>query len=295
MGKTNKEVWFITASANGLGAACAREALKQGKAVVATGRHPDKVREAVGESEDLLITELDVLKKDTIKSSVDAAIEKFGKIDVLLNNAGVFYAGYFENTSDEQWRRQMDIDFFGTQNVTREVLPHMRKERSGLVINTSSAGGLLALDYCAVYAASKFATEGWTESLRYDLAPFGIKVILAEPGFMRSRILEPGKIVWPDLDIEDYRKQNQETIDNWKKMDGTQPGDPEKYAQALLEITTWDDPPFRYMAGADAIQFAETKIKELQEDIDKQRHLTEHLGYDDDISLNCFEMSKGKK
>lgn len=294
MARTDREVWFITGATSGLGAACAREALKAGKAVVAAGRRPEKVARVLGEDEHLLIQQMDVLKLDTIREAVDAAVRKLGKIDVLLNNAGVFYAGYFENTSYAQWRSQMDINFFGAMNVTREVLPHMRKERRGLIINTGSSGGLFALEHASVYAAANFALEGWSESLRYDVAPFGIRVMLSEPGYFRSSILKPGRVVLPDLDIEDYRERNREKIEMWKQIDNNAPGDPEKYARALLEIVTWKDLPFRFMAGADAIQFAEAKVRELQADIDRQRGFSSMLNYDDGSGIDCFAMTQAK-
>lgn len=266
---SEKKVWFITASAKGLGASVARAALDAGYAVVATGRKPQTVVEALGEHENLLVLKLDITRPDDAEAAVAATLERFGRIDVLCNNAGVFFAGYFENTSMEQYHRQYDIDTYGTMHVTRAVLPVMRKQRSGMIITTTSAGGLLALDFCSVYAPSKFALEGWMEALRHDVEPFGIRTMISEPGFMRTKILGSGEIIWPDLDVPDYAERTRATIEQWKGMDGAQPGDPDKYAVGLIKATELGDPPFRFMGGADAIEMAETKAKWLTEDIAK--------------------------
>lgn len=280
--KTDKKVWLITASAKGLGASVAKAALKAGYAIVATGRKPEMVAEALGEHEDLLILKLDITKPEDSEAAVKAAVERFGKIDVLCNNAGVFFAGYFENSSREKFREQYEIDTYGTMNVTRAVLPVMRRQHSGLVITTTSAGGLLALDFCNVYATSKFALEGWMEALRYDLEPFGIQTMISEPGFMRTKILGANEIKWPDLSIGDYAERTKKTIEEWKAMDGTQPGDPDKYAAGLIKAAEMENPPFRFMGGADAVEMAETKAKWLLEDIEKCRKIgCTKMSYDD--------------
>jgi len=279
MSNKKTKVWFVTACAKGLGASVAKQALNRGHLVVATGRNPTTVREALGDHENLLICKLDVLKQDEIDAAVKATVDRFGKIDVLCNNAGVFFAGFFENTSDAQMRRQYEINTYGTMNVTRAVLPIMRKQRAGLVITTTSAGALLALEFCGVYAASKFALEGWMEALRYDLDPFNIQVMLAEPGFMRTAIFGPNEIVWPDLKVDDYEERTQNAIALWKTLDRAQPGDPDKYAIGLLEATETEHPPFRFIAGADAIEMAQKKADWIVKDINKCRE------------IGCTEMS----
>lgn len=185
-------VWFITGAGRGLGIDIAQSALAAGHSVVATGRNPQKVLEAIGEHENLLTVALDITDQAAADAAAQAAVDRFGRIDVLVNNAGNFYAGYFENTSPAQLRAQMETNFFGPTNVTRAILPIMRKQRSGQVITVTSAAGLMGQEFVAAYAASKFALEGWMESLRYDVERFGIKTMAVEPGFFRTELLVEG-------------------------------------------------------------------------------------------------------
>ena len=186
-----KKVWFITGAGRGLGVDIAKAALAAGHAVVATARDPQKVTAAVGEHPDLLAVKLDVTQPEEAQAAVDAAIAKFGRIDVLVNNAGNFYAGFFEELSSQQVRDQIETLLFGPMNVTRAVLPKMRKQRSGLVLTISSTAGLAGGMFCTAYAAAKFGVEGWMESLAPEVAAFGIKTMLVEPGFFRTELLTP--------------------------------------------------------------------------------------------------------
>ncbi|WP_244185982.1 SDR family oxidoreductase, partial [Arthrobacter agilis] len=198
-------VWFITGAARGMGVDLVKAALDAGHRVVGTARNADKVTAALGEHENLLALSLDITDPAASAAAVEAAVGHFGSIDVLVNNAGNFYAGYFEEISDKQVRAQMETNFFGPLNVTRAVLPVMRRQRSGHVITISSAAGMIGQEFCAAYAASKFALEGWMESLHYDLAPYGIHTTVVEPGFFRTELLvEDASSIWPELSIEDY-------------------------------------------------------------------------------------------
>jgi NAD(P)-dependent dehydrogenase (short-subunit alcohol dehydrogenase family) len=274
-------VWFITGAGRGLGIDIAQSALAAGHSVVATGRNPQKVLEAIGEHENLLTVALDITDQDAADAAAQAAVDRFGRIDVLVNNAGNFYAGYFENTSPAQLRAQMETNFFGPTNVTRAILPIMRKQRSGQVITVTSAAGLMGQEFVAAYAASKFALEGWMESLRYDVERFGIKTMAVEPGFFRTELLVEGSsTIWPELDIEDYAALTTQTIEAWKSMNGLQGGDPKKLGQALVTLSDSDELPLRFLAGADVMSNEEQNLATIQDQINAHRDLSASLTFD---------------
>lgn len=278
---STKNVWFVTGASRGMGVDIVQAALAAGHAVVATGRDAKRVQAAVGEHENLLAVALDVTKPATIDDAVHAAVERFGRIDTLVNNAGNFYAGYFENISPEQLRAQMETNFFGPLNVTRAILPVMRRQRSGQVITITSAAGLIGQEFCAAYAASKFALEGWMESLRFDVAPYGISTMAVEPGFFRTELLVEGSsTIWPELDIEDYAERTEQTITAWSAMNGQQGGDPKKLARALVTLSDSGDLPLRFLAGADVMASVEENLATIQGQIDAHRDLSASLTYD---------------
>ncbi|MDN3935666.1 SDR family oxidoreductase [Arthrobacter sp. YD4] len=277
----DSNVWFITGAGRGLGVNIAQSALSAGHKVVATGRNADKVLAAIGEHENLLTASLDITEPAAADKAAQAAVDRFGRIDVLVNNAGNFYAGYFENISDEQLRKQMETNFFGPLNVTRSVLPVMRKQRSGQVITITSAAGLIGQEFCAAYAPSKFALEGWMESLRYDLEPYGIKTMAVEPGFFRTELLVEGSsTIWPELVIEDYAERTAQTIAAWSSMNGQQGGDPKKLAQALVTLSDSKELPLRFLAGADVMGSVEQNLAVIQGQIDAHRDLSSSLNYE---------------
>ena len=279
---TDQEVWFITGAARGMGIDIARAALEAGHKVVGTARNASKVTEVLGEHENLLAVSLDITDETAATTAVDEAVERFGRIDRLVNNAGNFYAGFFEVISPVQFRQQMETNFFGPLNVTRAVLPVMRAQRSGHVITFSSTAGLTGQEFVAAYCASKFALEGWMESLRFDLEPYGINTTIVEPGFFRTELLVEGASTnWPELSIEDYDQRTQATIEAWKSMNGKQGGDPAKLAAALITITAEEQPPLRWLAGADAVQTAEDKARLLLEQANAYRDLSTSLAHDD--------------
>jgi len=274
-------VWFITGAGRGLGIDIAQSALAAGHSVVATGRDPKKVLDAIGEHENLLTVALDITDQGAADAAAQAAVARFGRIDVLVNNAGNFYAGYFENTSPAQLRAQMETNFFGPTNVTRSILPIMRTQRSGQVITITSAAGLMGQEFVAAYAASKFALEGWMESLRFDVERFGIKTMAVEPGFFRTELLVEGSsTIWPELDIEDYAELTAQTIEAWKGMNGLQGGDPKKLAQALVTLSDSGALPLRFLAGADVMAGEEQKLATIQGQIDAHRDLSASLTFD---------------
>jgi NAD(P)-dependent dehydrogenase (short-subunit alcohol dehydrogenase family) len=271
-------VWFITGAARGMGVDLAKAALDAGHRVVATARDAAKVTAALGEYENLLALSLDVTDAAASTAAVEAAVGRFGSIDVLVNNAGNFYAGYFEEISDEQFRAQMETNFFGPLNVTRAILPVMRRQRSGHVITITSAAGIIGQEFCAAYAASKFALEGWMESLRYDVQPYGIHTTIVEPGFFRTELLVEGaSSIWPELSIDDYAERTTQTIAAWKSMNGQQGGDPAKLGAALVTIAGMDSPPLRFVAGADVVAGVEQKAQLLLDQINAHRELSSSM------------------
>ncbi len=275
------KVWLITGAGSGIGLEITKAALAAGHKVIAAGRNAAKVAKAIGEvTADVLVVKMDVTDPQEIKVGVTAAIEKFGSIDVLVNNAGSFYAGFFEELSQGQMERQMAVNLFGPMNVTRAVLPGMRKNKSGHIITISSTAGLVGYELCSGYAASKFGVEGWMESLAIELAPFGIRTTIVEPGFFRTNLLEPSSTIWSELQIEDYAERIAVLRPGWEAMSGTQGGDPAKLAAALLQVAGESRPPKRWMAGADSIAEAERKAKELLQQADAYRGLSSSLAFD---------------
>src|SRR2546422_5863842 len=222
----HKRVWFITGAGRGMGTDIAKAALAAGNAVVATGRHPDAVSKAVGEADEMLVVKLDVTSHDDAQAAVEAAVDRFGRIDVLVNNAGNFYAGYFEELTAEQIERQLATSLIGPMNVTRAVLPVMRKQRSGHLISISSTAGFTGFEFCSAYAASKFGLEGWIESLQPEVAPFGITTTIVNPGFFRTELLTQDSTAYAEPSVEDYAERTAAQQEWWKAQNGQQSGDP---------------------------------------------------------------------
>jgi NAD(P)-dependent dehydrogenase (short-subunit alcohol dehydrogenase family) len=274
-------VWFITGATRGMGPEFAKAALAAGHRVVATGRKPEGVTKALGTSDRLLAVALDVTREDQVQSAVKAAINRFGRIDVLVNNAGNFYAGFFEELPPEDFRAQIETNLFGPVNVTRAVLPVMRTQRGGLVVTVSSTAGITGQAFVSAYAAAKFGVEGWMESLTPEVAPFGIRTMLVEPGFFRTELLTEESTKYPEPSIDDYAETTRQTVDAWKKMSGLQGGDPAKLAQVLVQLASHAEPPLRWPAGVDAVETFEKKARELLAQANAHRELSSSLGHDD--------------
>ena len=281
---TDKKIWFITGAGRGMGVEIAKAALAAGNAVVATGRNPEAVAKAVGAADDLLVVKLDVTSPADAEAAVQAAVDRFGGIDVLVNNAASFEAGYFEELTPEQIERQLTVSLIGPMNVTRAVLPVMRTQRSGHIVTISSLAGLVGFEYNTAYAASKFGVDGWMESLAPEVEPFGIHTTVVNPGFFRTELLTKESTNYAPASIEDYAERNSAMRELYESMDGKQPGDPAKLAEALLTIVDQEQPPFRFIAGADAIAQAESKLAERQQQIDAYRDLSTSLAIDEAVT-----------
>ncbi len=244
------KTWFITGAGRGMGLAFAKAVLAAGHDVVATGRKPDAVRAALGEADNLHVVKLDVTSSEDAQAAVASAVERFGTIDVLVNN-------------------------------TRAVLPIMREQGSGHVVTISSSAGFAGFEYGTAYAASKFGVDGWMESLAPEIAPFGIHATVVNPGFFRTELLTTESTNYAPQTIDAYAERNAAQHEFWDGMNGKQGGDPAKLAQALLTITALQPPPLRFIAGADAIAQAEEKLAERQAQIDAHRELSTSLDLDE--------------
>ena len=276
----SNKIWLITGAGRGLGVDIAKAALASGQKVVATGRNTDRVAKALGQSRDLLIVKLDITRPTDAESAAKAAVDRFGRIDVLVNNAANFYAGFFEELTPEQMERQLSTSLVGPMNVTRAVLPVMRKHRSGLIITISSTAGLTGFEFGTAYAASKFGLEGWMQSLQPEVEPFGIQTITVNPGFFRTELLTEESTNFAEGIIEDYDERRAKQLEFWKGYDGQQSGDPAKLAQALLTLAHQEKPPRRFIAGADAVATAEQVAATLRQQTDAYRELSSSLAYD---------------
>lgn len=273
-----KKVWLITGCSTGFGRELATLVLRKGDNVVVTARNPEDIKDIVSAfPETAIALALDVTKPSEIKSAVATAKKKFGRIDVLVNNAGIGYFGAIEESEEDEIRKMFEINFFGLANVTKEVLPIMRKQRSGHVINISSIGGLVAFPAVGFYNATKFAVTGYSEALAKETAHLGIKVTVVAPSGFRTdwagRSANNSKIV-----IDDYAASSHLNQDTIRKNSGRQPGDPVKAAEAIYKITTIENPPLRLLLGAGAMKGARNKLAELKRDFDEWEETT--LGAD---------------
>ena len=262
-------VWFITGASRGFGALIAEAALAAGDAVVATARTPSSVIERLGSHERLLATRLDVTNEAEAHQAAGEAVKKFGRIDILVNNAGYGLLGAVEEASDAEARKLFGTNVFGLLNVTRAVLPHMRRQRSGHIVNLSSVGGYTGYPGWGVYGATKFAVEGISEALAGEVAPLDIKVTVVEPGFFRTDFLDETSLSRTALEIDDYSDSVGKTRAHAADANHGQRGDPRKLAQAFIRLANAKNPPLRLPLGSDTVERIEAKnafvAKELAE------------------------------
>ena len=260
-------VWFITGASRGFGALIAEAALAAGDAVVATARDPATVTARLGTHERLLATRLDVTSEAEAHEAAGQAVKKFGRIDILVNNAGFGLLGAIEEASAAETQRLFNTNVFGLLGVTRAVLPHMRRQRAGHIINVSSVGGYTGYPGWGVYGATKFAVEGITEALAGEVASLGIKVTVVEPGFFRTNFLDDSSLVRTALEIDDYRDSVGKTRAHAADVNGGQRGDPRKLAQAFLQLANAKNPPLRLPLGSDTVERIEAKNAHVAKEI----------------------------
>jgi NAD(P)-dependent dehydrogenase (short-subunit alcohol dehydrogenase family) len=278
---TYKKVWFITGAGRGMGVHFTKATLAAGNAVVATGRNIDAVSTAVGQADDLLVVKLDITNPADAQAAVQAAVERFGRIDVLVNNAANFCGGYFEELTSEQIERQLATGLIGPMNVTRAVLPVMREQRSGQIIAISSGAGLSGFEFNSAYAAAKFGLEGWMESLAPEIAPFGISTTILNPGFFCTELLTQESATYATPSIADYADRHTQRVRWYEDMNGHQEGDPVKLAQALVTIAGMEHPPSRFIALASIVELAKQKAKRLHDQANAFQELSSSLAFDD--------------
>jgi NAD(P)-dependent dehydrogenase (short-subunit alcohol dehydrogenase family) len=263
------KVWFITGAGSGIGAGTARAALRAGDRVIATGRNLDKVRNAYRDvtSDKLAFVQLDVTDEARAKAAVEEAVKRFGRIDVLVNNAGYSLLGNFEEFTTEQIERQFAPNFWGVVYMMRAVLPIMRRQRSGHIINISSVAGVVGQAAVAAYGASKFAVEGLSLAVAQEVERFGIKVTVVEPGFFRTDLLNPRSVEWSSGHVEDYGAPGN-VATAWAAYHGQQPDDPAALGEALVQIADMEHPPKVFAAGSDALDaitpVVEARLAELR-------------------------------
>lgn len=268
------KVWFITGCSTGFGRNIALETLQQGNKVAVTSRNTDDVKDIVAQyPETAIAIKLDVTNAEQVKAAVQQAQDKFGRIDVLVNNAGIGYFGAIEESEEAEYRRMFEINFFGLAAVTNAVLPIMRAQRSGYIINISSVGGMVAFPGVGFYNASKFAVTGYSEALAKEVASLGIKVTVIAPSGFRTdwagRSANNTKIVIADYEATAHTNQN--TIRGYS---GNQPGDPVRAAKAIIKITEAETPPVRLFLGVGALKGIRNKLNEVQQDVDTWEETT---------------------
>jgi NAD(P)-dependent dehydrogenase (short-subunit alcohol dehydrogenase family) len=276
MTNVNREgrTWLITGCSTGFGRALAEAVLAHGDRLIATARKPEQLQDLVELYPQQVRTfALDVTDKDSIHSAVSQAKEAFGRIDVLVNNAGYGTMGAIEEVSDEAIERQYDTNVFGTLNTIRAVLPIMRQQHSGHILNLSSTGGMVSFAATGIYCSTKFAVEGLSEALAKEVAPLGIKVTIVEPGAFRTDFNGRSLSV-PEQQIDDYAETTGKFLEWLKQIDGKQPGDPEKAARAMIQAVESNEPPLRLASGEDAVNAIEQKLQSVKAELDEWRSVS---------------------
>lgn len=247
----SKKVWFITGANRGIGLALTKSLLRAGHRVVATARHPGHLKE-LATNDNVLVISLNVISKEQARNAVAEAVSRFGRIDFLVNNAGYGQLGWFEDAAEEEIRRQFEINFFGTLNVTREVLPVMREQRSGHIFTISSTAGFNGVEGSSLYAASKFAIEGWMQGLNHEVSPLGIKTTIVAPGGFRTDFLDKSSVAYAKPVTSDYRERVSAFTEMLNRFSHKQPGDPAKLGEVFIRLSEMKEPPERFAAGSDA-------------------------------------------
>jgi NAD(P)-dependent dehydrogenase (short-subunit alcohol dehydrogenase family) len=277
-------VWFITGCSSGFGRALAETVLEQGETVVLTARNPQQIKDLAASFPDrTLAVQLDVTKPEEVREAVKQAIANFGRIDVLVNNAGCEVAGVIEEVPDKEVRREFETNFFGVLEVLRAVLPHMRQQRSGHILNFSSIACFDAGAGGGIYSSSKLALEGISGSLANEVAPFGIKVTIVEPGWFRTDFFRRSYVL-TDTQIEDYKpliNEIRQQIIPVQEMKDMAPGDPRKAALAMIKVVDSDNPPIRLALGADTVETVEGALEFIKSELDAWREVSMSTDYDE--------------
>lgn len=283
-----EKVWFITGASRGLGLAIAKAALNAGNKVVVTARNTEKLTSIFGNNPNVIIQTLDVTDTKSISIAVETANNQFGRIDVLVNNAGYGQLGWFEDTTEEQIRQQFETNVFGVMNVTRAVLPIMRSQRSGNIFTISSVSGIFSVAGGAVYASSKFAVEGLMEGVAQELKPLGIFSTIIEPGFFKTDFLDNSSVKYSENSIDDYTAQYEDFRKWHENMNHKQIGDPDKLGKLLVKLSNMTEPPIRLAAGSDGMNCVLEKAENLRSEAEHNKELSTSTDGDTDTKIKSF-------
>lgn len=279
----NPKVWLITGSSTGFGRSLAEAVLAKGDRLIATARKPEQLSELVAHYPDTAsAVRLDVTNPTEVREAVNTALQTFGRIDVLVNNAGYGAVGAIEECSDEMIRKQMETNLFGVLDMMRAVLPVMRQQKGGHILNLSSVGGFVSFGAVGIYCATKFAVEALSEALSQEVASLGIKVTIVEPGAFRTDF-NGRSLVTPEQSIDDYAPVSGEFLKWLAEMDGKQPGDPNKAAQAMIRVVESDHPPLRLALGADAVSTIEAKMASVKAELDAWKSVSVDTAYEGSV------------
>ncbi|HTF31557.1 MAG TPA: SDR family NAD(P)-dependent oxidoreductase [Flavitalea sp.] len=285
-----QKVWFVTGTSKGLGLSLIKLLLKEGYNVAATSRKADDINDAITtDKENLLALTVDITDEGSVNDAIAKTIAHFGKLDVVVNNAGYSIYGSVEVLSNEEFRKTIDVNLFGTVNVIRAAMPHFREQRSGYIFNISSVAGYKGFGNSPSYAAGKFAVIGLSESLAEEVKPFGVKVTVVAPGFFRTSFLDKGDELVSKNSIDEYHVET--LVDQLRTMNGKQPGDPDKLAAALIRLTNEENPPVHLLMGPDAYQIVMQKKAAEQEEFETWKELSLSTDLDDGQKTNSPKFS----
>lgn len=276
-----KKVWFLTGASKGLGLTLVKRLLAEGYSVAATSRNIADLQKAISEENNsFLPLEVDLINENSVAEAVSKSLEKFGQLDVVVNNAGYGQLGTLEELTDEESRQNFDTNVFGSLNIIRKTMPYLRDQKSGFIINIASIGGLTGeFAGWGIYCATKFAVVGFTEALAAEVKEFGVNATVVYPGYFRTDFLTGGSLRTPKSEIDSYTLARQLQIAHEKDINGNQPGDPEKAALALIELAAMENPPVHLVLGSDAFQIAGNKLNALQSEISDFKTLSESTDY----------------
>lgn len=274
------KVWFVTGASKGLGLALVKELLSKGYKVAATSRNVEALTKEVGSSAHFVPLQVDLLSEESVSKAISATIDTLGAIDVVVNNAGYGQAGTLEELSDQEARQNFDVNVFGSLNVIRKVMPHLRKQESGHIFNISSVGGFIGnFPSFGVYCATKYAVVGLTEALSAEVKSFGVMATVVYPGYFRTNFLDEGSFVLPKNPISEYTEARALEETHMNQIRGNQAGDPKKAAIVLIEMANLENPPLHLFLGSDSYQFAKQKIEVIESEMEAYEELAISTDY----------------
>ncbi|RYY32920.1 MAG: SDR family NAD(P)-dependent oxidoreductase [Sphingobacteriaceae bacterium] len=277
-----QKTWFVTGASKGLGLSLVKQLLQKGYNVAATSRNEADLNAAVSTHENFLPLAVNIKAEDSVTEAINKTLSKFGKIDVVVNNAGYGLTGSLEELSDEEARENFNVNVFGSLNIIRAVMPHLRAQQSGHIFNVSSIGGFTGnFPGFGIYCATKFAVQGFTESLAAEAKSFGIKATVVSPGYFRTNFLMPDSLSTPKNEIAEYKEVRDVQSAHQNDINGNQAGDPEKGAAAIITVAEAPEAPVHLFLGADAYALADQKIASLKADLEAWRELATSTGFDE--------------